>query len=76
MAIRIPELARWIAAQPSFTFAEAAAATAPSPCSPTVIAYTLADPRLASALADLGYLMVVGGKNGYTVTAIKAAAGA
>jgi len=71
MAIRIPELAKWIAAHPSFTFAQAAAAGAPSPCSPTVIAYTLADPRLASALAELGYLMTAGGKNGYTVTAIK-----
>ncbi len=70
MATRIPELARWIAARPSFTFADAAAASAPSPCSPKVIAYTLPDARLASALAELGYLMTAGGKNGYTVTAI------
>ena len=71
---RIPELAKWIAAQPSFTFADAAAASAPSPCSLTVMAYTLPDARLASALAELGYLMTSGGKNGYTVTAIKAPA--
>lgn len=70
MAIRIRELARWIAARESFTFAEAAAASAPSPCSPTVMAYTLPDARLASALAELGYLTTAGGKNGYTVTAI------
>ncbi len=68
MAIRIPEVAKWIAARPSFTFAEAAAASAPSPCSPTVMAYTLSDPRLASALAQLGYLITAGGKNGHTVT--------
>jgi hypothetical protein len=74
MTTRIPELANWIAAQPSFTFADAAAASAPSPCSPTVMAYTLPDPRLASALAELGYLMTAGGKNGYTVTAVKAPA--
>jgi hypothetical protein len=74
MSIRIPELAKWIAAHTSFTFAEAAAASAPSPCSPTVMAYTLPDPRLAPALAELGYLMTAGGKNGYTVTAIRAAA--
>jgi hypothetical protein len=73
MAVRVPELAKWIAARPSFTFAEAAAASAPSPCSPSVMAYTLLDARLASALADLGYLTIPGGKNGYTVTAIKAA---
>ncbi len=72
MAIRIPELAKWIAARPSFTFAEAGAASAPSPCSPTVMAYTLPDTRLTSALADLGYEITAGGKNGYTVTAIKA----
>lgn len=75
MAIRIAELAKWIASHQSFTFAEAAAASAPSPCSPTVMAYTLPDPRLAPALAELGYLMTAGGKNGYTVTAIKAPAG-
>ncbi|MGO8962060.1 MAG: hypothetical protein ACLQFR_32505 [Streptosporangiaceae bacterium] len=74
MATRIPKLARWIAARPSFTFADAAAASAPSPCSPTVMAYTLPDARLASALAELVYLMTAGGKNGYTVTAIKATA--
>jgi hypothetical protein len=74
MSIRIPELAKWIAAHTSFTFAEAAAASAPSPCSPTVMAYTLPDPRLAPALAELGYLLTAGGKNGYTVTAIRAAA--
>ena len=74
MAIRIPELANWIAARPSFTFADAAAASAPSPCSPSVMAYTLPDPRLASALAERGYLMTVGGKNGYTVTAIESPA--
>lgn len=74
MAIRIPELAKWIAAHPSFTFAEAAAASAPSPCSPTVMAYTLPDARLASALAELGYLTTAGGKNGYTVTAIESPA--
>ena len=72
MATRIPELARWIAARPSFTFADAAAASAPSQCSPTVMAYTLPDARLAHALAELGYLMTAGGKNGYTVTPIKA----
>jgi hypothetical protein len=72
--IRIPELAKWIAAHQSFTFAEAAAASAPSPCSPAVMAYTLSDARLASALADLGYLTTAGGKNGYTVTAITAPA--
>lgn len=71
MAIRIAELAKWIAAHQTFTFAEAAAASAPSPCSPTVMAYTLPDPRLAPALAELGYLLTAGGKNGYTVTAIK-----
>ena len=70
MATRIPEMAKWIAARPNFTFAEAAAASAPSPCSPTVMAYTLPDPRLASALAELGFLMTAGGKNGYTVTVI------
>jgi hypothetical protein len=74
MATRIPEMAKWIAARPSFTFAEAAAASAPSPCSPTVMAYTLPDARLTSALAELGYLVTAGGKNGYTVTAIKALA--
>ena len=74
MSIRIPELANWIAARPSFTFADAAAASAPSPCSPSVMAYTLPDPRLASALAERGYLMTVGGKNGYTVTAIESPA--
>ena len=74
MATRIPELAKWIAARPSFTFADAAAASAPSPCSLTVMAYTLPDPRLTSALAELGYVVTAGGKNGYTVTAIKAAA--
>jgi hypothetical protein len=73
-AVRIPELAKWIAAHQSFTFAEAAAASAPSPCSPTVMAYMLPDARLASALAELGYLTTAGGKNGYTVTAIKAPA--
>jgi hypothetical protein len=72
LATRIQEMARWIAARPSFTFAEAAAASAPSPCSPTVMAYTLPDARLASALAELGYLMTAGGKNGYTVTVMKA----
>ena len=71
MATRIPELAKWIAVHPSFTFADAAAASAPSPCSPTVMAYTLPDARLASALAELGYLTTAGGKNGYTVTAIR-----
>ena len=71
MATRIPELAKWIAAVPSFTFADAAAASAPSPCSQTVMAYTLPDARLASALAALGYVMTAGGKNGYTVTPIK-----
>jgi hypothetical protein len=70
MATRIPELAKWIAARPSFTFADAAAANAPSPCSLTVMAYTLPDARLTSALAELGYVVTVGGKNGYTVTAI------
>jgi hypothetical protein len=74
VAVRIPELAKWIAARPSFTFAEAAAASAPSPCSPAVMAYTLPDARLASALAELGYLTTAGGKNGYTVTAITAPA--
>jgi hypothetical protein len=74
MATRIPAMAKWIAARPSFTFAEAAAASAPSPCSPAVMAYTLPDARLGSALAQLGYFMTVGGKNGYTVTAIKAPA--
>jgi hypothetical protein len=74
MAIRIPEMAKWIAARPSFTFAEAAAASAPSPCSLTVMANTLPDARLASALAELGYLVTAGGKNGYTVTAIMAPA--
>jgi hypothetical protein len=74
MAVRIAELAKWIAARPSFTFAEAAAASAPSPCSPSVMAYTLPDARLASALAELGYLATAGGKNGYTVTAIRASA--
>jgi hypothetical protein len=75
MATRITELAKWIAARPTFTFADAAAASAPSPCSPTVMAYTLPDARLAPALAELGYMMTAGGKNGYTVTAIKAPAG-
>jgi len=70
MATRIPAMAKWIAARSSFTFAEAAAASAPSPCSLTVMASTLPDTRLASALAELGYLVTVGGKNGYTVTAI------
>jgi hypothetical protein len=70
LATRIPELAKWIAARPSFTFADAAAASAPSPCSQTVMAYTLPDPRLASALTKLGYVVTAGGKNGYTVTAI------
>jgi hypothetical protein len=74
MATRIPELAKWIAARPSFTFAEAAAASAPSPCSLTVMAYTLPDARLTSALAELGYVATAGGKNGYTVTTIKAPA--
>jgi hypothetical protein len=74
MATRIPELANWIAARPTFTFADAAAASAPSPCSLTVMAYTLPDARLTSALAELGYVMTAGGKNGYTVTAIKAPA--
>ena len=72
LATRIPELANWIAARPSFTFAEAAAASAPSPCSLTVMAYTLPDARLASALTALGYVVTAGGKNGYTVTAIEA----
>jgi hypothetical protein len=72
MATRIPAMAEWIAARPNFTFAEAHAASAPSPCSPTVMAYTLPDARLGSALAQLGYFMTAGGKNGYTVTAIKA----
>jgi len=76
LATRIPELAKWIAARPSFTFADAAAASAPSPCSQTVMAYTLPDPRLASALTDLGYVVTAGGKNGYTVTPIKTPAGA
>jgi hypothetical protein len=71
MATRVQELAKWIAARPSFTFADAAAASAPSPCSLTVMAYTLPDARLASALAELGYVVAAGGKNGYTVTAIK-----
>jgi hypothetical protein len=71
LATRIPELAKWIAARPSFTFAEAAAASAPSPCSLAVMAYTLPDARLASALTTLGYLVTAGGKNGYTVTAIE-----
>ncbi len=70
MATRIPELAKWIAARPTFTFADAAAASAPSPCSLTVMAYTLPDARLSSALAELGYVVTAGGKNGYTVTAI------
>jgi hypothetical protein len=74
MATRIPELAKWIAARPTFTFADAAAASAPSPCSLTVMAYTLPDARLTSALAELGYVVTAGGKNGYTVTAIKAPA--
>jgi hypothetical protein len=74
MATRIPELAKWIAARPSFTFADAASASAPSPCSLTVMAYTLPDARLTSALAELGYVVTAGGKNGYTVTAIKAPA--
>ena len=74
IATRIPELAKWIAARPSFTFADAAAANAPSPCSLTVMAYTLPDARLTSALAELGYAVTAGGKNGYTVTAIKAPA--
>jgi hypothetical protein len=74
MATRIRELAKWIAVQPNFTFADAAAASAPSPCSPTVMAYTLQDARLASAVAELGCLMTAGGKNGYTVTAIESAA--
>jgi hypothetical protein len=38
------------------------------------MAYTLPDARLASALAELGYLVTAGGKNGYTVTPIKAQA--
>jgi hypothetical protein len=71
MATRVRELAKWIAARPSFTFADAAGASAPSPCSLTVMAYTLPDARLASALAELGYVVKAGGKNGYTVTAIK-----
>ncbi len=74
MATRIPELAKWIAARPTFTFADAAAASAPSPCSPTVMAYTLPDARLTAALAELGYVVTAGGKNGHTVTAIKAPA--
>jgi hypothetical protein len=71
MTTRIAELAKWIAVLPSFTFAEAAAASAPSPCSRSVMAYTLPDARLASALAELGYQVAAGGKNGYTVTAIE-----
>lgn len=74
METRTFELAKWIAARPSFTFADAAAASAPSPCSPAVMAYTLADARLASALAELGYVTTAGGKNGYTVTAVRVAA--
>ena len=74
MATRIPALAQWITNHASFTFAEAGAASAPSPCSPTVMAYTLPDARLASALAELGYRITAGGKNGYTVTAIRAPA--
>ena len=70
MATRIHELAKWIVARPTFTFADAAAASAPSPCSLTVMAYTLPDARLTSALAELGYVVTAGGKNGYTVTAI------
>jgi hypothetical protein len=72
LATRITELASWIAARPSFTFAEAAAASAPSPCSLTVMAYTLPDARLAAALTALGYVVTAGGKNGYTVTSIEA----
>lgn len=71
MATRIAELAKWIAARPAFTFADAAAASAPSPCSATVMAYTLPDARLTSALAELGCMVTAGGKNGYTVTEIK-----
>jgi hypothetical protein len=74
MVTRISELAKWIAARPSFTFADAAAASAPSPCSLTVMAYTLPDARLAAALAELGYVVTAGGKNGHTVTAIEASA--
>lgn len=70
MATRIRELAKWIAARPNFTFADAAAASAPSPCSLTVMAYTLPDARLTSALAELGFVVTAGGKNGHTVTAI------
>jgi hypothetical protein len=70
MTTRALELAKWIASRPSFTFADAAAANAPSPCSQSVMAYTLPDARLSSALADLGYRMTAGGKNGYTVTPI------
>jgi hypothetical protein len=73
-ATRVRELAKWIAARPSFTFADAASASAPSPCSLTVMAYTLPDARLASALAELGYVVTAGGKNGYTVTATGAPA--
>ncbi len=67
-ATRIPKLATWIAARPNFTFAEATAARAPSPCSLTVMACILPDPRLARAVAELGYAVTAGGKNGYTVT--------
>jgi hypothetical protein len=74
MSTRVQEMAKWIATRPSFTFAEAAAASAPSPCSLTVMSYTLTNAGLASALAELGYLLTTGGKNGYTVTAIKAPA--
>lgn len=72
LATRIPALAQWIAGRPNFTFAEAAAAAAPSPCSLTVMAYTLPDARLAAAVAELGYVVTAGGKNGYTVTALDA----
>jgi hypothetical protein len=34
------------------------------------MAYTLPDARLAAALAELGYVVTAGGKNGYTVTAL------
>jgi hypothetical protein len=38
------------------------------------MAYTLPDARLAAALAELGYVVTAGGKNGHTVTAIEASA--
>jgi hypothetical protein len=57
MATRIPVLAQWIAKQTTFTLKDAAAAEAPSACSPTVMGYTLPDARLTAALAELGYTM-------------------